>query len=788
MAGTEEASTPQSGEKNPFVGVVDWAVTQLQALPDKQANSKPVTLNDGRKLSEDDSSVTYLFQLYDEYAYLPEDIGVRVAVPGAKRRFMDGKVVLNQEGEVELRISATGPDGDSADLGDEVDVLKVKPDVSDFITPLCQRLIAFSTSPTSATLALISEHHSPRTGGELSPSTVDEALDELEESDVAFIWGPPGCSKTYTLGNLAARLVRKGKRVLMLSGSNVAVDGACLETSGLMPDAPAGTVVRHGHPHDPKFKENPLLTTLGIAESLNPQLVRERDDLREQRRQPDADREAIDARLAEIRSELNHFRNEAVKNADFVATTTAMATLASVFTDGESPRFDVVMYDEAGMALIPQVLFASCLAESRFYAFGDFRQLPPIVDKDAAPALAHDIYDWCNITPCVDSGHAHPLVVMLSEQRRCHPDIASFVSERLYAGLLTTNPQTAASTANLAKIAPAGGRALALLDTSGLPARMLREPGSYKRFRSHYNLLHAIVDVQAALVAKAQVAHVEGEADVAIVVPYAAQAQLVNSILSGYREAARHIRCSTVHGFQGSSAQVVVYDTVDTGKKLGYLVGTTEDRLADRLLNVALTRARGKVVVVANLDAVAGGIAAGNREKLMLVDLLDGLAGTGAHVRGDDLLRSVLHADTCLRAFDDDAQACSALAADIDAASKTVGLYVPDDETCDPALVGKVSACLRHAVERGCAVTLECGDPQRAKAYKSVEGVEVVNTDAFLPIAVMDGRTLWFGPTGVAGLLPFANKEIATPSVRIESPAAASFIESMQDSRSKEKR
>ena len=181
MAGTEEASTPQSGEKNPFVGVAKWAVTQLRDLPDKQASSKPVTLNDGRKLSEDDSSVTYLFQLYDEYAYLPEDIGVRVAVPGAKRRFMDGKV-----GEVELRISATGPDGDSADLGDEVDVLKVKPDVSDFITPLCQRLIAFSTSPTSATLALISEHHSPRTGGELSPSTVDEALDELEESCVQY--------------------------------------------------------------------------------------------------------------------------------------------------------------------------------------------------------------------------------------------------------------------------------------------------------------------------------------------------------------------------------------------------------------------------------------------------------------------------------------------------------------------------------------------------------------------------------------------------------------------------
>jgi hypothetical protein len=60
------------------------------------------------------------------------------------------------------------------------------------------------------------------------------------ESDLSFIWGPPGTGKTHTLGHVVAELIRHGERVLITSTTNAAVDRALAklasigETAGLL--------------------------------------------------------------------------------------------------------------------------------------------------------------------------------------------------------------------------------------------------------------------------------------------------------------------------------------------------------------------------------------------------------------------------------------------------------------------------------------------------------------------------------------------------------------------------
>ena len=59
--------------------------------------------------------------------------------------------------------------------------------------------------------------------------------------------------------------------------------------------------------------------------------------------------------------------------------------------------------------------------------------------------------------------------------------------------------------------------------------------------------------------------------------------------------------CATVHQFQGSESDLIVFDAVESypTAMAGFLM-SKEMRTVQRLINVAVTRARGKFVTVAN--------------------------------------------------------------------------------------------------------------------------------------------------------------------------------------------
>ena len=68
-----------------------------------------------------------------------------------------------------------------------------------------------------------------------------------------------------------------------------------------------------------------------------------------------------------------------------------------------------------------------------------------------------------------------------------------------------------------------------------------------------------------------------------------------------YKQNDHHISCATVHQFQGSEADLIVFDAVESYPKaaVGYLMGKEPDSIM-RLINVAITRAKGKLITVAN--------------------------------------------------------------------------------------------------------------------------------------------------------------------------------------------
>ena len=97
---------------------------------------------------------------------------------------------------------------------------------------------------------------------------------------------------------------------------------------------------------------------------------------------------------------------------------------------------------------------------------------------------------------------------------------------------------------------------------------------------------------------------VEGGAEsVAIITPYAEQARRIGRLISKHRDLNDRVECRTVHRFQGGERDVVIFDTVDAeplppGRLLS---GKAPNSSATNLINVSLSRARGKLIILADV-------------------------------------------------------------------------------------------------------------------------------------------------------------------------------------------
>ncbi len=82
------------------------------------------------------------------------------------------------------------------------------------------------------------------------------AVQLCSDSDLSFVWGPPGTGKTTTLAHIVSELLAQGLRVLVLSTTNAALDQA-LEKIAADPEMGeaihAGRVVRIGRSDGPTF-------------------------------------------------------------------------------------------------------------------------------------------------------------------------------------------------------------------------------------------------------------------------------------------------------------------------------------------------------------------------------------------------------------------------------------------------------------------------------------------------------------------------------------------------------
>lgn len=715
----------KSVQIKPFASVADFCQAYRMALSAeisfiRMTGGKHILLQEGKRIGRDNGRFVYLLESEDELNY-PE--GTPVTIWKGQSQ-ISGKI-LNGEAFSVYLIS-------ELDLGAEVEMLDISAEACYLLQSVSERLMDLSLEPSEIAQDLICNglkeidyRNSDIAKGQ------ETAVRMSLEQPITFVWGPPGTGKTQTLAKIAWAHIDKGERVLMLSYSNVSVDGAILRVTSLKNDVFPGQLVRYGFPKDKRISEHPYLSSYNLAINNYPDLLKRRTQLQAEKKRlekNDPKLIQVEKELNEIRRELRTAESQCVRNAKFVATTVSKAIVDKEIRNG---AFDVVIFDEASMATIPQIAYAAKLARKNFVCMGDFRQLPPIVQSSKESPLNADIFQYCGITQAVDQGSNHKWLCLLDTQYRMHPEIADFAGRSIYNGLLKSANGMTEKREKTVMAEPFAGRAMEFVDLSGTMSTCIKSSDD-----SHANVLSAFVTFSLALKA-AQTQ------EVGIITPYHAQSRLLHAMVRDVNEleALPHaIKCATVHQFQGSEEDVIVYDAVDCYRLPfpGALIASTAGRYADRLFNVAMTRSKGKFICVANGSFMRN---KGMSENLMFMQMLKSYRTTAPMIPeiicpNDDFEKYYFD-------FVEKENQVDEFIKDLATARREVRIDIPDSPANSDINTTRIAQALAEAQSRGVKVFVRA--ESKKNLHPTLKYFAVENHYLTDPIALIDKTVTWFG-------------------------------------------
>lgn len=247
--------------------------------------------------------------------------------------------------------------------------------------------------------------------------------------------------------------------------------------------------------------------------------------------------------------------------------------------------FDVVIFDEASQITLPLAIMAM-LSGGRYVFIGDDRQLPPVFSSCLAePELTKSVFDIL----LAGSG-----VTMLNETYRLNKRLAAWPSASFYGGEL--EPHRVAANRRLQLTRPSEKYA-GILEPAK-PSVFVRVPASaYLTTRNQKE-----AELAADLIAELLACGVP-PTEVAVVTPFRGQGRLIRNLLRRNPHTAsiaRKVVVDTVERMQGQERDVIIFSLVSTN--IEFVRRLAEFYLDPRRLNVSITRARSKLIILSGLN------------------------------------------------------------------------------------------------------------------------------------------------------------------------------------------
>lgn len=485
---------------------------------------------------------------------------------------------------------------------------KVVPRVDELLATVTARLSDLQGDKDSLAWRILRPNFKPRTkpsSGTISSVGLDDSqfrsVQKCFGQDVTFLWGPPGTGKTHTLARLIATAALGGKKVIATAIANVAVDQLAIKTVKAL-EASArgrellddGRVLRFGHSRLPEVtREERLFPNKLEIQNLRKQLHHVQQQLNSIPRERHVDRALAQRVVNELISALRKVTKKTIEKSPIVLTTAVQTCIEPTFHE---TKFDMMVVDEASMMPIPYLACIVLIGGERLIIAGDFRQLGPI-----ALAQSRAAFDWLHKDAFTLTGItqnlSHPALSSLISQRRMRREICDLINPLFYGGMLRTEMGTENPATRLPPNPGMPAVFLSLLSRDGSEA-IKTETGSRFNQRSG-----ELVVKLAALYAGTD------GLQIGVITPYRAQVSRIKALLRDAKLDKTHlerIKVGTVHAFQGAESDIVIWDLVDTEHlPIGRLY---RDEPGNRLTNVAISRAREKLVIVGDREVFANGI------------------------------------------------------------------------------------------------------------------------------------------------------------------------------------
>jgi len=453
-------------------------------------------------------------------------------------------------------------------------------------------------------------------------SYIDENLNDSQKAAIEnalscenfyLIHGPFGTGKTRTLVELISQETRQNHKVLATAESNAAVDNI-LER---LMDNKKLNLTRLGHPQ--RVSKHNITQTLAYKvenHKLNKKIKKihkKIDNLIEKRkvhtkptpqyrrglgdydilhfaskgkgaRGVNSDKMKSMAKWIEINQEIDEAHDEIkrienrmikdiIDTSDVILATNSSAALESI----SRVKFDVAIIDEASQATIPSVLIPIAKAH-RFILAGDHKQLPPTIISDRAGELSKTLFEE------LIRMYSHKSQ-LLNVQYRMNSLLMKFPNEEFYNNGLKSDSSVDDITINDILDGEHDEEALLFIDTSSVD---LEGETHLKDSKSIINNLEAEISVK--LVQDYMNDGIDVD-DIGIISPYADQVKIIQDQTP--------VEVKTVDGFQGREKEIIIISTVRSNENEN--IGFLRDL---RRLNVAITRAKRKLIIVGNINTL----------------------------------------------------------------------------------------------------------------------------------------------------------------------------------------
>jgi superfamily I DNA and/or RNA helicase len=422
----------------------------------------------------------------------------------------------------------------------------------------------------------------------------------LSANDIAVVHGPPGTGKTTTIVQAIRLVLQSEKQILVCAPTNTAVD---LITEKLIEQGI--NVLRVGHPA--RVSEGLLKATIDgqIQSHANYKDIKSLRKTAEEyfkmagkyKRtfgKEDAKQRALfytEARncIKESRLLEDYIVNSLFENAQVISCTPVASSNKAL----ANKQFSTLFFDEASQAL-EAISWIPLLKCKRVIFSGDHFQLPPVVKSSKAKqeGLAETMLDRCIKHPDIST--------LLTRQYRMHQHIMQFSNHYFYNNELEADATVKETVLSLHEECDILNSPVELLDTAGCSFDELQNPETLSL--SNVGEANLVFKHMELLLQQYQFGREQQNISIGIISPYKEQIELLKEKLvdfdySGFPVS--ELAVKTIDGFQGEERDVIYISLVRSNEhsEIGFLSDI-------RRMNVALTRAKKKLVVIMDTSTI----------------------------------------------------------------------------------------------------------------------------------------------------------------------------------------